>query len=314
MSEPESVLVPEKPPEDLFLEIIDRVHEGIYFLDKVQRVTFWNPAAEQITGYKSSEILGKFCSANVLTHVDEKGNILCLSDCPAKLTLRDGVARTCEVYVHHKEGYRLPISLTCLPRRNPSGEIIGTAQIFYSLSPRLLMPHKAQELDQMILLDPLTGLGNKQYLEMLVHSRLDELNRYHFSFGVIFVDIDHLKAVNERYGLEVGDKVLKMVSQTLANNVRFFEVVGRWGGEELLSVIINVDEQKLALVANKLRVLIANSNVLVEPDLISVTVSIGATLALRYDSVESLVQRAEQLMLQSKWLGRNRVSTKPAVK
>jgi diguanylate cyclase (GGDEF)-like protein len=157
-------------------------------------------------------------------------------------------------------------------------------------------------------------LGNKQYLEMLVHSRLDELNRYHFSFGVIFVDIDHLKSVNERYGLEVGDKVLKMVSQTLANNVRFFEVVGRWGGEEFLSVIINVDEQKLALVANKLRVLIANSNVLVGPDLISVTVSIGATLAQRYDSVESLVQRAEQLMLQSKWLGRNRVSTKPVVK
>lgn len=314
MAEPKSVLTLEKPGDDLYLELIKRVHEGIYFLDKDQRITFWNPAAEQITGFSAPEILGKLCSANILTHVDAEGKVLCSGDCPAKLALRDGVVRTAQVYVHHKEGYRLPISLTCLPRKNPAGELIGTAQIFYSLSPRLLMPQKGEELDQMVLLDPLTGLGNRQYLEMLLHSRLAELDRYHLSFGVIFVDIDRLKAVNDLYGREVGDKVLKMISQTLANNVRFFEVVGRWGGEEFLAVILNIDEQKLALVANKLRVLIANSNVLVEPDLISVTASMGATLALRYDSVESLVQRAEQLMLQSKWLGRNRVCTKPVVK
>ncbi len=314
MSEPKILSTSEKPAGEYDLDLIDHVHEGIYFLDGEQRITLWNPEAERITGYKGSEILGQACSKNVLSHVDAEGNLICLTDCPARLTLRDGVVRTLQVYVHHKEGYRLPISLTCLPRRNAAGELVGTAQIFYSLSPRLLMPQKGKELDQMVLLDPLTGLSNKQYLQMLIHSRLDELNRYGLSFGVIFVDVDRLKSVNDLYGPDVGDRILKTVSQTLASNVRFFETVGRWGPEEFLAIILNIDEQKLSLVANKLRVLVANSNVLVEPDLISVTISSGATLALPQDTVETLVLRAEQLMLQSKWLGRNRVSTKPVVK
>ncbi len=300
--------------EDFFLTLMDSVHDGIYFLDHDQKITFWNRATEQITGYQSPAVLGKSCSEGLLSHVNEKGTILCVEHCPAKETLKDGRVRTLETYIHHKEGYRLPVALTVFPRKNPEGEIIGTAQVFRSLSPKLLVPQKGEDLDHMTLLDSLTGLGNRRYLEILLHSRLDELNLYRFSFGVIFVDVDNLKSVNETYGLEVGDKVLKMVSQTLANNIRFYEVVGRWGGEEFLVSILNVDEHKLSLVANKLRVLIANSNIMVEPNLLSVTVSMGATLAVRYDSVESLVSRGEQLMLQSKWLGRNRVSLKPVVK
>jgi diguanylate cyclase (GGDEF)-like protein/PAS domain S-box-containing protein len=314
MEKSQTLSAPEKSPDDFFLTLISNVHDGIYFLDKDQKITFWNQATEQITGYKGQEAVGKSCSEGLLSHVNEKGIILCFEHCPAKETLKDGKVRTVDTFVHHKEGYRLPVSLSVYPRRNPGGEIVGTAQVFHSLSPKLLVPQKGEELDHMALLDPLTGLGNKRYLEILLHSRLNELSLYRFSMGVIFVDIDNLKSVNETYGTEVGDKVLKMVSQTLANNVRFYEAVGRWGDEEFVVTLLNADEHKLSLVANKLRVLVANSNILVEPNLISVTVSMGATIAVRYDSVESLINRAEQLMLQSKWLGRNRVSLKPVVK
>jgi GGDEF domain-containing protein len=86
--------------------------------------------------------------------------------------------------------------------------------------------------------------------------------------------------------------------------------VGRWDSDEFLLAVLNVDESKLDLVGNKIRLLIEKSNIMVSTRLVRVTVSIGATLAFRVDSLDVLVSRAESLMKHSKWLGRNKVSLK----
>ena len=71
--------------------------------------------------------------------------------------------------------------------------------------------------------------------------------RYRWVFGVIFIDIDNFKIVNDRYGHDSGDDVLKMVAKTLQNSVRSFDVVSRWGGEEFMAIIANVDAGELLL-------------------------------------------------------------------
>jgi diguanylate cyclase (GGDEF)-like protein/PAS domain S-box-containing protein len=284
------------------------LNDGIYLLDHDRRITFWNKGAERITGYSAAEVIGRKCSDNLLTHIDERGLSLCKDFCPAEQTLRDGNIRHLEVYLHHKEGYRLPVVVHTLPIRNKDGFAVGVVELFSDMSPKVSVPQKIEDLERMALLDPQTEIPNRQFLEMHLHSRLEEMQKYNLPFGVLFIDIDNFHKVNEIYSREVGDRILRVVAKTLFSNIRFFDVVGRWDREEFLVVILNINESKMDVVANKLRLLVAQSTITVETDFVSTTVSIGATLAQWKDTVETLVKRAEQLMLHSKWLGRNRVS------
>lgn len=290
---------------ELFL---NNLNDGIYLLDHDRRITFWNKGAERITGFSEAEVIGRKCSDNLLIHIDEQGLSLCKDFCPAEQTLRDGNIRNLEAYLHHKEGYRLPVVLHTLPIPNKDGSAAGVVELFSDMSPKVSVPQKIEDLERMALLDPQTEIANRQFLEMHLHSRLEEMQKYRLPFGVLFIDIDHFHKVNELYGREVGDRILRVVAKTLFSNIRFFDVVGRWDREEFLVVILNINESKMDMVANKLRLLVAQSTITVETDFVSTTVSIGATLAQWKDTIETLVKRAEQLMFHSKWLGKNRVS------
>ena len=122
------------------------------------------------------------------------------------------------------------------------------------------------------------------------------------------MDIDHFKRVNDSYGHETGDTVLKMVAQTMAHNIRSFDVIGRWGGEEFLIILANITKNQLQTVAEKLRILVEHSTLNIGDAKISVTISIGATMAQKKDTVESIVKRADLLMYKSKGKGRNTVT------
>ena len=99
-----------------------------------------------------------------------------------------------------------------------------------------------------------------------------------------------------------------MISQTLGNNIRFFEMVGRWSSNELVIILFNVNTTKLDLVANKLRLLVEQSNIRHYDKLLKTTISIGATLAHSIDSTETIINRIKKLTDQSKNYGKNRVS------
>ena len=129
-----------KKMEDvLFTKLIDNIQDGVYFLDKERRITFWNQGAEEITGYKKDEAVGKRCSEDILDHVDEWGERICDESCPVEETLRDGKTHETKAYLKHKEGYRIPVFMRALPILNDNKEIVGAAEIFYDDSPKLTM-------------------------------------------------------------------------------------------------------------------------------------------------------------------------------
>jgi diguanylate cyclase (GGDEF)-like protein len=181
-------------------------------------------------------------------------------------------------------------------------------EVFRDNSQKLMAVQRATELQRVALLDPLTGLPNRRYIEMNLAARFDEMERYEWAFGVLFMDIDHFKEINDRYGHDVGDRVLKMVSRTLVHSTRPFDLVGRWGGEEFVGIATNVDFAQLKRVANRFRILVQQSSLTVGDFEIRVTISVGATLAQGGDSIDTLVKRADLLMYRSKASGRNRVT------
>ncbi len=120
------------------------------------------------------------------------------------------------------------------------------------------------------------------------------------------MDIDHFKAVNDRFGHPTGDQVLIMVARTLDLATRPFDLVGRWGGEEFLAVVTNVGRGDLVGVADRFRALVRSSNL--RERSVSVTVSAGAALAEVDDTPESLLERVDRLLYLSKREGRDRTS------
>ena len=303
-------LLKENSHQDFYDMLLNDLQEAVIIFDPSLRVIFWNKSSEQITGYVRDEVLGKPCLKNVLFEQAESGISPCNKDCPPLLTLKDGQIRSLEAFLQHKQGYRFPVHMRIIPIKNQDGKIIAALETFRELSPKVSVPQKKSELQRMGLLDPLTELGNRRYLEMHLNSRLEEMKRYGLSFGILILDVDDIEKINEAYGTVTGDKVLKMISRTLANNIRFFEVAGRWNGEQFLVVLLNMDEKNLDLVANKLRLLVEQSHLKEIEISIKTTVSIGATLAQFNDSAAGLITRAEKLVAHSKWLGKNRVTLK----
>jgi diguanylate cyclase (GGDEF)-like protein len=126
------------------------------------------------------------------------------------------------------------------------------------------------------------------------------------------MDLDRFKSINDRRGHQAGDELLVMVSRALEINSRPFDLVGRWGGEEFLAIIPNVDLPTLGRVAERYRLLVANCAIFREPaEPLRATISLGATVVQAGDSLDSLLARADQLMYRSKKDGRDRVTLGP---
>ncbi len=294
--------------DEFYKSLLDNLYDGVYFVDSGRVIKYWNRSAELLTGYGSSEIVGKHCWDNILMHVDLNGSNLCRGMCPLVKAMKDDMTLEQAVYLRHKDGHRVPVMVRASPVKDGQGRIIGAVEIFSDNSPRITLAQRVEELQRLALLDPLTEIGNRRYAELTLHTKLDEFYRYGWRFGVLFIDIDHFKRINDSYGHDMGDKLLRAVAKTLRNGIRTSDAVSRWGGEEFMVFVANVDEASLGSLAEKLRKLVEQSAFFHENELIGVTISIGATISRINDTPEVLVKRADHLMYRGKLSGRNCVT------
>ena len=216
--------------EDSYKIVIENLYDGLYFVDQKRTITYWNKAAEQISGFAASEVVGTSCADNILTHVDSDGNNLCTGRCPLAATIADGKPRETEVYMHHKAGHRIPVSVRISALTDKKGTIIGGVELFKDISNQTANELRIKELEKLALLDNLTQLANRNNIEREIQHRLEEKKRFNLPFGVLFMDIDHFKKFNDTYGHDVGDDVLRFVAKTFVANTRPFDLFGRWGG------------------------------------------------------------------------------------
>jgi len=163
-------------------------------------------------------------------------------------------------------------------------------------------------MEKMAMNDRLTGLANRRYCETYLQARLEEFRRFAWPLGLIFFDIDDFKKLNDRHSHLVGDMALRTVARTLQHNIRSIDQAGRWGGEEFIVILRNIDLRHMKRIAEKLRRLVERSVFWVKGEAVSVTLSGGASLARPGDSRTTLVERADLLMYRSKKRGKNRVS------
>jgi diguanylate cyclase (GGDEF)-like protein len=196
--------------------------------------------------------------------------------------------------------------------RNLMFNVIGTNIMNEQMTTELRHSHdeltKAmQRLHQLATRDPLTQCLNRRALMDEMHRELARCERHHSSFALIMLDLDHFKSINDRYGHGIGDAVLTDAAARLSTQLRSTDLLGRWGGEEFLCLLTQTDPLAALQKAETLRQALANPAVNVPGAALEVTASIGVAVYRPGQTLEEIIDAADQALYRAKRAGRNQV-------
>jgi diguanylate cyclase (GGDEF)-like protein len=164
-----------------------------------------------------------------------------------------------------------------------------------------------QVLNQYANVDELTGLHNRRFILENFYQKVSSAKRYNQPLSILLIDIDYFKKVNDKFGHLVGDEVLMAVALDLDNGLRETDLIGRYGGEEFLALLPMADLAEAQIIAERLRLLVANNVAFQEKYGFGVTVSIGLVELTATETGLELIARVDKALYKAKNNGRNRV-------
>lgn len=171
------------------------------------------------------------------------------------------------------------------------------------------LKHNEARIRELMLTDPLTGLANRRHLSDVLEQNIERSRRHNRPLSVIMMDIDHFKLVNDNYGHDVGDDVIRMTANCLRDGIRTNDLASRFGGEEFVALLEGCPLEDALHLAERIRECISLQ--VVPPIPHSITTSFGVAELGQMETALSLLKRADQALYFSKQHGRNRVSTAP---
>ncbi len=165
-----------------------------------------------------------------------------------------------------------------------------------------LVKQRTKELEELSITDQLTSLFNRREIDKRLKNELDKSQRYASSFSLVMIDIDYFKSINDTYGHQVGDDVLKSVARLLSDNIRKTDTLGRWGGEEFIIINTESDPHKVLGFVEKLRSTIEGHQF---SNIQGLTCSFGVAHSIAGDTPSSILKRADKALYLAKDSGRN---------
>jgi diguanylate cyclase (GGDEF)-like protein len=150
-------------------------------------------------------------------------------------------------------------------------------------------------------------MHNRRYFDDALREYLDEFQRIGKPVGLMILDLDHFKEVNDTHGHDIGDEVLRAVSGCLKDMTRYHDVVARLGGEEFAVVAPNMDSELLTKLAERIRRAIAATAIISGNVRLKITTSVGLAVWDGKETADQLFRRADSMLYRAKRLGRNRV-------
>jgi PAS domain S-box-containing protein/diguanylate cyclase (GGDEF)-like protein len=283
---------------EFYWKLLDTMRDGVYFANKKKRITYWNKAAEELTGYRSGEVLGRRCCDNVLIHIDSEGNSLCESGCPMLQAMDIGKTVECKLFLLHKDGHRLPVTISVNPVKNKKGEVIGAVQIFSDRSAKELFMDRIQKLENAGYIDPLTRIPNQKYIELHLKTRFWVMNQASLPFGILYMKIDQIEEIKKNYGPKTVEHVLKNAARTFINNMTSLDLIGRWEEDAFIGVFRNVDKDELDKIANMYRVLVGKTSFFGDRQPLTITISTAPVLAEPTYNETTIVEKAKKVLLE----------------
>jgi diguanylate cyclase (GGDEF)-like protein/PAS domain S-box-containing protein len=287
----------------LMKQLFESFHEAIYIVDTQRKILYFNPVATEISGFSQGETEGFFCFDNILNHIDQKGKNLCVDGCPLVDAIYHNRVEDHMVYLHHKEGHRVKVHVRAIPILEDN-QVVGAIEVFTNESAKNLIEEELNIKDRLLMIDPLTSLFNRRFLDDRLTQIIDDSKSK--NYGVLFFDIDNFKSINDVFGHLFGDEILKVVAKTIQLNLKDTDFVIRFGGEEMIAVLPDVTQISLFQIAEVLRQLIHQTKPRLPEHDYQMSVSIGATILKKNESLIDAIHRADQAMYQAKKTGKDR--------
>lgn len=276
--------------------ISSNIADAIYVIDDQGCITFANQRATELLGYTQSEFHGALAHNLFHRHVGDQE--IPLEECPIFSVIKSRGRYDAEEQFAHKDGSLLTVQVASQPMLK--GErVVGSVTIFRDISDRKLME---EQLRLLSITDPLTGIYNRRFLQETLLKEMYRAERHQILFSIIMLDLDHFKQVNDRYGHDAGDRVLRHLVELFQSRLRSSDCLARWGGEEFVLLLPHTELQTAAVLAEGLLEDLRRSEV---KGVGTVTASVGVTVYQPGDTLEKLVQRADDLMYAAKQAGRN---------
>ena len=166
------------------------------------------------------------------------------------------------------------------------------------------MIQRLNEHKLLSITDKLTGIFNRLKLDESLNNEFNRSSRFKSNFGIIIVDIDYFKKINDTYGHQIGDQVLIQFAKLLKQNIRKIDILGRWGGEEFMIICLETDFQGTIKLAESLRQIINKYDF---PNIGTFSASFGVSIYDNDEDIDKVIARADNALYKAKANGRNRV-------
>ncbi len=284
---------------EVFRAVLDSLQTGVYIVDEDRRIVFWNDGAERISGFLRQDVVGRLCRDNILVHCDKNHSILCGDACPLADTMRDGKPRSIDVYLHHKEGYRVPVRVWAVPVRDREGTIVGAAESFEMRAVAANADQRRSRVAGEVNPDETSFLADRDLLVARIGERLTAFAERQVPFSVLRIQLNHWDRWEALHGHLAAKAMLSVVGQTLSNTLRPVDLVGRWNEGGFLAVIAYCGVDVLEHVGALLRKIVKCAQIEWWGDRLSVTASLGGAFVGPGDGMESILQRAEKSLEQN---------------
>lgn len=301
------------------IEVLQTVDIGVLVLDLDYKITAWNGFMENNSGIDGVDALDK----SIFDVFDELSVEWFKHKADTVVQLRNRAFTTWEQrpYVFQFRNTR-PITgvteymyqnCTFIPVVGTTGEVQNLAVIVYDVTDiatsKLELKSANERLALLSRTDGLTKLLNRAYWEELLEIEYMRQQRNVREMCLIMFDIDHFKKVNDNYGHQAGDDVIRAVSDAVRENSRATDVSGRYGGEEFTILLLDSSIENAYQFSERLRESIANTSVKTEAGDLSVTVSLGvAAFSETYQHHGQWIEAADKALYESKEGGRNKTS------
>ncbi len=283
--------------------LLSAAGDGIYGIGLDGRCTYVNPAALAKLGFERDEVIGQDTHA-LFHHHHADGTPFPALECPLHQTMIDGIRREIDDFFICKDQTVLPVHIT-VTSMNRSNARIGAEVVFQDISERRRME---RELFLLATTDTLTEVTNRRRFLELAEAELQRVRRYGGQSGVLMIDLDHFKQVNDEFGHAAGDQVLKHFAHLTKGRLRAVDSLGRIGGEEFAILLPDTSLEGTRIFAQHLCEQIAGERIIAELRQIILTISIGVTQISPADKrIDDVLIRADEAMYAAKHGGRNQV-------
>jgi PAS domain S-box-containing protein len=293
---------------EIFRTVLNSLSMGVYLVGCDRKIVFWNHGAEKISGYLSQDLLGRVFRDKLLIQYDEEHDGKVAQACQLTEALRDGVMKEADVFLLHKEGYRVPVRVCAVPLRNELGKIVGAAESFEELRFPTIRSHRAMDPAMPFIMNNTTGLPDMSSTRVKIQRALTEFKEHNVPICLLHLEIDGLDKLQAKGGKGPVECVRKVMAHTVTAALRPDDFVGCDDNNRFIAILRYCEKHGINRVGDRIRTMVQCSEVDWWGDELSLTASVGGTVARSDDTVDTLIERARRAMEQSLTSGGDRVT------